>query len=257
MGMIIHCGGTPASYEDVKAVVTPAATDTFCPVPHHAMIDLMKTEAKAILPASMPLVQEAYGLNRNGQQFFGWLAFAGDDDQSRMQVGMRGAHDHSMRREFRSGKNVTVCDNMMMSGGGMHVVHKHTRNIWTNLVEKVREALRLAPQEYARLLLDTQAMQERSCSEDRGAELIGKAMYHGLLSPRQAKLTIADWQNVGTEEVRHEEHDQRTAWGLYNCFTEGLKLGGVNDVMERHAGAHDFFRQQFWLPEPAKVVSQA
>ena len=85
----------------------------------------------------------------------------------------------------------------------------------------------------------------------------GKAMYHGLLSPRQAKLTIADWQNVGTEQVRHEEHDQRTAWGLYNCFTEGLKLGGVSDVMERHSGAHDFFRQQFWLPEPAKVVSQA
>ena len=79
-------------------------------------------------------------------------------------------------------------------------------------------------------------------------------MYKGLLTPRQAKVVIGDWKSVGTPEVRHEEFDQRSAWGLYNCFTEGLKLGAVGDVIERHGGAHDFFRQSFWLSDNQSVA---
>ena len=254
MGLITMCGGTPVSYEEVKAVLTPAATDTYFPVAHHHQIDLLKEEAAVLLP-SMPLVSEAYGLNRDGKQFFGVLGFQGESNESSLMIGARGAHDHSMSRQYCAGKRITVCDNMIFEGSDSNfaIVRKHTRNIWGDLVKAVREALRLAPATYDRLLQDTAAMKARSCSEDRGAELIGRAMYKGLLTPTQATVVIGDWQNVGTENVRHEEFNQRTAWGLHNCFTEGLKKGGVNTVIERHGNVHDFFRQNFWLPEAITV----
>lgn len=251
-----HCGGEVVDFQTLQAIPTPAGTDTFFPVAHHSMVELVKEEAALILP-NMPLVGEAYGINRKGAQFFGWLAFEGSSPDHRLQIGMRGSHDHSLKREIRGGNNVFVCDNMMMTGDDMHIVRKHTQNVWRDLVTAVRESLHAAPMVYERLMSDTAAMEARLCSEGRGAELIGKAIYNDVLTPRQAKCAIDDWKNVGTENVRNEAHDQRTAWGLYNCFTEGLKLGNVGDVMERHASAHEFFRQQFWIPEPMKVVSQA
>ena len=41
-GLMLHAGANAVTYDDLRAVTTPAATETHIPVPHHEIVELMR-----------------------------------------------------------------------------------------------------------------------------------------------------------------------------------------------------------------------
>ena len=42
MSLMLHAGGTPVSYDDLRAISTPLGTDSHVPVPHHEVVELVR-----------------------------------------------------------------------------------------------------------------------------------------------------------------------------------------------------------------------
>jgi hypothetical protein len=42
MTLMLHAGANPVTYEALRAVPVPAATDSHVPVPHHEIVELMR-----------------------------------------------------------------------------------------------------------------------------------------------------------------------------------------------------------------------
>ena len=123
-------------------------------------------------------------------------------------------------------------------------VKKHTVNVWQSVTEIIDTAIMAAATNYQALDADFCAWKAVEVQEARGAELIGRALYDGVLAPQQATIAMADWRNA-----RHEQFADRTAWSLYNCYTEAVKKGPAGAQINRSTGVHDWFRgqhQQAW-----------
>ena len=54
MTLMLHSGANPVSYDELRSVTTPAATDTHVPVPHHEIVELTVL-AGAITTLNFPL----------------------------------------------------------------------------------------------------------------------------------------------------------------------------------------------------------
>ncbi len=46
MSLLLHCGGKPATYEDIAAIPTPDRTATYTPVPYTRLINLVREEIR-------------------------------------------------------------------------------------------------------------------------------------------------------------------------------------------------------------------
>ena len=42
MTLMLHAGGEAIDYAALRALPTPAATDTHVPIPHHSVVDMVK-----------------------------------------------------------------------------------------------------------------------------------------------------------------------------------------------------------------------
>ena len=235
MTLVLHCGGTAASYDDIKAVVTPCATRTYSPIPYTDIIDATRYQLEDVL--GLEIHNEAFGLNRDGNQFFGVISCRTADDTG-LAVGLRSSHDKSLSAAMCLGQKVFVCDNMAFGHGDVRVMRQHRGSAWAAFEGMLRRHIRRAVDADRELTMDFEAMKQITVTQDRGYELIGQALGHDVLKPTQANIAVRDWRNP-----RHqvESFQARTLYALYQCFTEGLKKGPVSTVIDRHAATHEFF----------------
>ena len=43
MGLILHRGAELVSYDALRSVITPPPTDTHVPIPHHELVELVRS----------------------------------------------------------------------------------------------------------------------------------------------------------------------------------------------------------------------
>jgi hypothetical protein len=213
--MILHCGARPATIDDVVAVPTPAATDTWFPIPH---ITVLETACEQIAKAGFAIRESRLALNREGGRFFATLdLFSTVTDGVALAVGLRNSIDKSLPMGFAAGHRVFVCDNLAFHSE-LLVTRKHTRNGQ----ERFREAISLAAgrigefqaQERHRI----EAMRTLAIEDQTAESLILRAWEAKIISHRQLPDVIREWR-----QPAHEEFEPRTRWSLFNAFTEVLK----------------------------------
>jgi hypothetical protein len=246
MSLILHCGGVPATYDQLCAIPTPPRTSTYSPVPYKSLVDLARTEIRSI---GLEVDKEAFGINREGGQFFGVITTRGTGELHNPSLGLRSSHDKSLSNQCAIGDWLTVCDNMAFTTNGTVVQRQHRGDAFHDFGRLVRNQLRSALDIHHELTMDFDAFRNVDISQDRGFELIGRALGHEILKPTQANIAMRDWR---TPRHNVDSFKERTLYALYQCFTEGLKKGPAGTVIERHAGAHDFF-----LAQTPRVVIEA
>ncbi len=227
------CTANRVSLEAVEAVPVPAYTRSWRPVPYAEAIGFLKGTIDRQLPYD--LESEEYGMSKDGRQMFGLLTLdTGDNDQG-MAIGIRQSYNRSLALGIVVGAQVFVCDNLMFSGNAFKVVRKNTTNVWSDFRTLVNAQVMASQAHYETMQWETHGMKSIPVSEERGHELLGRALGAKVLTPTQATVAFGDWR-----EARHEEFAPRNLWSLYNCMTEGLKKGRPATIMDRYAGAHDF-----------------
>ena len=223
-----------ASLEQVAAVPVPEHTRSWRPVAYADAIGFLKATIDHSLPYG--LESEEYGLSKDGAQMFGVMTLdTGDRDQG-MAIGIRQSYNRSLALGIVCGAQVFVCDNLCFSGDAFRVVRKNTVNVWGDFRTLVSGQVAASQAHYDTMRWQTHAMKCAPVAQDRGYELLGRALGEKVLTPTQATVAFQDWR-----EARHPEFEARNLWSLYNCVTEGLKKGRPASIMDRYAKAHGFF----------------
>lgn len=245
-GLILHCGANHATLDAVRSVPTPDATDSWQPIPH---CDLYSRVRETLEGNGLHVVQEAHGLWRDGLRYFGLMEVRNghDADDFGLVIGLRNSHDKSFPAALALGSRVFVCDNLAFSGE-VKLSRKHTTHIWRDLPGLVERAVgRLA---------DLRNLQTRRINTYKAAaltderivhDLVVRAVYARALPATQVVDVVNEWR-----QPRHADFQARTAWSLFNAFTEILK-GSLTLLPSRTQALHGLLDSHvgLLLPKPA------
>jgi hypothetical protein len=272
MSLILHCGGQPASLAEVMAVPIPEATDTWQPVAHMDVIDLVKRETE--LRLGLDKCEAKYGLNREGKQLFATFTYdvfsndnprnnvaqqlierfqhatpvaSADIDTIRqygLTVAVRNSTDKSISIAMAGGTSVFVCDNLSFSGNCVKVMRKHTPNVWQSFKGMVMAAVEDMAEHYMHDVVFQEMLRATPITKDTAFGLVGQALGYGRITPRQATRIIEDYQNQQKQEFHPFHEQRRNAFGAYQSFTEGLKMGRSLDKVGQHRRVSDLFQSR-------------
>jgi hypothetical protein len=106
-------------------VETPPGTETHRPVPHSEVVEAL---VETLGFRHIGVMKEEYAVSHDGMKMFGVLDLDASMHGCRFSIGIRNAHDKSMRLAMTVGYRVFVCENMAFSGDFEPVLAKHSKN---------------------------------------------------------------------------------------------------------------------------------
>lgn len=234
--LILHCGGKAVERKELDLIPMPEATGTYYPVSHYGLANKLLTITQDIL-TGFELMDESYGVAREGLQLFGLLQFKNGSDMA-LAIGFRNSYDKSMSIGLACGASVFVCDNLALSGE-IVVMRKHTKNVWAELEEKAITTCYRASHTYKQIVGEAEALKQIAYDDDRAYADLGVLYGHDIISPRQLTVAVKEWRKPS-----HDAFNPRNAWSLYNAVTESLKTSPPQEVMENHVSLHDFYKER-------------
>ncbi|QWG24152.1 DUF945 domain-containing protein [Bradyrhizobium sediminis] len=212
MTLMLHSGANPVSYDELRAVTTPAATDTHVPVPHHEIVELMRYTLGF---HQHEIAEEHHAVTPDGARYFGVLCLRSPYGDYTDMLGLRNSHDKSLPIGIAFGSRVFVCDNLAFSAD--HVIRrKHT-------VRAKRELPALLA-EIIQPLRDQRMAQNQRLITYRETPITEEMADHAIMS--MYRQNVFGVQAIGHVLKSYDEppHDwgDKTAWRLFNAATFAL-----------------------------------
>jgi hypothetical protein len=212
MTLMLHAGASPVSYDDLRAVQLPAATDTHVPVAHHEIVELMRYTLGF---HQHDIAEEHHAITPDGARYFGVFCLRSPYGDYTDMLGLRNSHDKSLPIGIAFGSRVFVCDNLAFSAD--HVIkRKHTVRAKRELPGLLSEII--VP------LKDQRVAQNQRLLTYRETPLTDAAIDHAIMS--MYRQDIIGVQAIGHVLKAYEEppHDwgDKTAWRLFNAATFAL-----------------------------------
>ena len=237
MTLMLHRGGWEATEADLASVEVPDATPSYHPVPYGRFIE----EVELHIPRfGLSVRSKQFALGREGSQMFGVLTCQNGkpDSDYALAIGLRNSYDRSLAVGLTFGSRVFCCDNLAFNGEvTMH--RKHTANVFRDLPDLIYRMLSQVSVMRERTDREIAAMKGRELPPAHAHHLMVEAIRgHVLPASRLPKLLEA-W-----EEPRYAEFVPRTAWSLFNAFTEVQKAAGARAQMEGSLNLSSLFRRE-------------
>jgi len=210
---LMMCEGKYVGRDEIANVPTPVGTASWKPVPHMDVIDAVTEVVKA---HNWQIVDEQYGLAREGQRMFGVIRInrTSSPEWSRC-IGIRNSHDQSLSVGLAAGISVMCCSNLAF-GGTMVLKRRHTSRIELNgLVMTAIEELEL---EFLNLETVSEDLKLHEVSADEARAVIVRAAEVGAVNSCDIVPIFREFQ-----KPRHDEFAEPTRWSLLNAFTEHAK----------------------------------
>jgi len=241
MNLVLHCGGTAVARGEVEKVSTPAATETWAPIPHDYLINLVQDELEI---AGLRVTSEAHGLvtanDLPGANYFGLFQVEGRgtkyEDHS-LVVGLRNSHIKRFGAAFCAGSGVFVCDNLAFSGEIM-IGRKHTKNIFQDGEGGLRF---LVTDAISKLMIVNQHQEERfedykstNLSNGQAEVIMINALRSGVVTSTQLPKVVQQWDNPDHAEFGKN----RNGWRMFNAVTEALKGTSPLELPRRTTKLH-------------------
>jgi hypothetical protein len=218
--LCLHCGAFAVERDALNRIQTPAETDTFKPIAHRQLLDQVISSVEEM---GWRLVGEAHALNDRGDKYFGLLQVspetAPDGGEYGFIIGLRNANNKRLPAGLAFGSVVFVCDNMAFSGT-VTVFRKHTKNLHGDLPDRVRKAVEALPNISS--VIDQRFLDYRRTAmpDVKAHDIIIKALDKGVIGTHQIPVVLKEWRTPKHPEFAQ---DGKTAWRLFNAFTEAFK----------------------------------
>lgn len=213
--------------EALASVPTPDPTDTWRPVPHSQVLDIVESRLEA---SGFEVLGRDLGVAKDGLRFFGTLDISacvlnGDSGGVRLAVGVRNSHDKKFCQGMTGGTRVLVCDNLMFTGD-IVVTRRHTLRAVEEFEERVAagvaglEALAGTEGNRVRRMMDRDL-------EDRDAhDFVVRAADERVIPWSHVPKVLEEWRRPS-----HPEFEPRNLWSLTNAFTEVAKARFTRNPM--------------------------
>jgi len=229
--LILHCGAHTAELDEVSSVRTPGPTSSWCPIPHHRLIE---TVQRTLATTNLRIGTQAHSLSHEGQRYFGLMEIKGrrTDDDYCWVLGLRNSHDKTFPAGIVAGASVFVCDNLSFSGE-VKFARKHTRFIVRDLPQIAERAIGQLLAKWHDQDKRIAAYKEADIADTDAHDLIIRATDVGVCSNRLIPSVLHEWR-----EPRHDAFAGRSVWSLFNAFTESLKEGSLAELPKRTEALH-------------------
>jgi hypothetical protein len=249
--LMLHAGGHLATLDELRACCTPSPEGRWHPVAHATVLESVK---ETLAGAGYIVRAEKLALARDGARFFGVLDLTAPLAAGvSLSVGVRNSVDKSFPLGFAAGSRVFVCDNLAFRSE-LLVRRKHTLNGMKAFGSAIAAAVASLASFQEAESLRIKTMAEMELSPAQASHFILSAFRRGIISTLQVPKVCDEW-----EQPSHDDFKPRTAWSLFNAFTEVLKARSV-------AAPQDFVAQTIRLnglmlppavaPDPEPALAQ-
>lgn len=232
-GMMLHCGASAATRDEVFDAATPDATETHYPLPHGDLIEVIETHVKA---SGFEIATQEYGLWKEGARMFGVWGLtngqASEHEDFQLVMGVRNSHDKAFSAGMAVGSRVFVCDNLAFSAE-IVIARKHTRFIARDLDRMVAEAAGRISQARISQAQRIEAYKATVLEDWQVHDLLIRAVDAKVMANSYIAKVLEQWRDSA-----HREFDERTAWSLFNGFTEVFKQTNPLDLTPRSVRLH-------------------
>ncbi len=229
--LILHSGARLVSRDGLFAVPTPPRTRSWVPVPHHRLLDGVQT---ALERSALTLVSERHGLTGDGSRYFGLLEVSNghNSDDFGVLVGLRNSHDKKFPAGLAVGARVFICDNLSFNSE-IVLARKHTAHVERDLPQLIERAVGQLGDHRRTQESRFAAYKRQELADTQAHDLVIQALDARVVPVTQVPAVLREWR-----EPRHAEFRQgKTAWRLFNAFTENLK-GNLEALPRRTQALH-------------------
>lgn len=199
---------------ELALIETPAATDTFQPIPHARLIDSLE---ESLAFRHISITRDEYAVSPDGMKLFGLIELNAEFQGVRFAIGLRNANDKSMRLGMVAGYRVFICDNMALSGDFKPLLAKHTKHF--DLVESVSLGVDRIQRGFQPLREMIDGMRARGISTDEARSIIYRAFMENRFPVKLMKTVHREFFVAPS----YEEFKPQTVWSLSNAFTLAFK----------------------------------
>src|SRR4051794_5174412 len=162
--------------------------------------------------------KEEYAVSKDGMKLFGIMELETQFAGCRFAIGIRNAHDKSMRLAMTVGYRVFVCENMAFNGDFEPVLAKHTKNF--SLQNALSIGVDSMQRNFKPMVESVERWQASQLSDVSARMIIYRAFIEAELeAPRHLDRKVHDHYF----NPKHEEFGPRTMWSLSNAFTSAFK----------------------------------
>lgn len=227
--LMLHAGAQRVELSQVMEARAPEPTETWFPISYG---DLVGTAKESLTASGLSVVEEDYafmsgkGDERDDAMFFGVLTLQGKEDYA-LTLGLRSSYNQRFAAAIAAGSRVFVCDNMAFSGE-VRINRKQTKFAYRDLVRMVMETMgRLGAM---------WKTQEQRFDAYKGWDLTDAQVHDILIRSLDAKVMATSYVSKVLEQWRKPAHDDflpRTAWSLFNAYTEVFKQTNPLDLTGR------------------------
>lgn len=248
-GLILHAGAEAANLRDVANVITPDAEAGWHPVSHLSIVEQVKA---SLTERHMTVASEAYALFKGGARMFGVLELVNGQnaDDYALTVGIRNSHDKSFAAGAALGSRVFVCDNLAFSGE-ITFARKHTINILRDLPQLISASIGR--------LIDLRGWQDKriaayktfDLTDAMAHDIIVRSLDRRVIGPIKMVDVLKEWRTPS-----YPDFEPRTAWSLFNAFTEVAKTGPARELPRRTQALHGLMDEVAGVirPDAARVL---
>jgi len=209
-----HRGAREVQRAELLTIEAPPATKTWYPIAHRAILDSVYSTLEG---AGFQIRQSRLSLSHGDARFFGALDLATPiSDGVSLAVGIRNSTDQSFPIGFCCGQRVFVCDNLAFTSE-IVVSKKHTRFGQERYLEGLVSAVGSLNQYRESAACWIAQLQEYALSEDAANSYLLQAYEQGIVGLRLLPLVLEEWRRP-----HRDEYLSRTAYSLFNCFTDVL-----------------------------------
>lgn len=133
------------------------------------------------------------------------------------------------------------CDNLAFSGE-VQAARKHTVHVLRDLPDMVYRTLSDVSRQRGRIDEEIRTMKTRIVTAREAHHLMVEAMRLRAISAANLPKVLCEW-----EWPQHLEFAPRTAWSLFNAFTEVQKLASPRMQMDGSLKLSSLFRRELSL----------
>ncbi len=223
--LVAHRDTARVTYDNLKAIETPASTRYWKPVSHVELIDTMKEQ---LFARGFEVAKQDFAIGSEGRKLFGTLDLTSDLMPGiGNALGFRHSNDKSMAIKIVAGGRVFVCDNMALSGDVTIMKQKHT---WSyNLKDLIRRGLDIWQGKQAGMVRDINRLQETALSDEGAQALLARSLFEGVTTFQTFKQAYdLFFERAVRAPEQYPDCAPRTAWGLHNAYTRALKESTPN-----------------------------
>lgn len=232
--LTLHCGARAVERPALGFIPTPEATASWQPIPH---LQLVEQVERALTASRLTVVNQAHSLSDDGYRYFGLMHVRNGHEASDYAwvMGLRNSHDKTFPAGIVAGTQVFVCDNLAF-GGEVKFARKHTRNILRDLPLIAERAVARLVDKWHTQERRIAAYKEHALADRDANDLIVRALDIGVIGSRTILPVLCQWRNSA-----HEAFAPRTAWLLFNGFTETMKGDALMLLPKRTEALHGLF----------------